>query len=353
MNQNQNLRFAPPCARDARCPPLGSGVLNPNPIVARRSGPLGAGVVTQSPRVSVECSDRFDAEVLQFLALCVPTQREQDALATTHRDISRCCVGVPGVAGAPRLHGSWATRVVLPGAELDLALPVDATSEHLAVTLSILAARLVWDGRFARVTTDAVARVPWLWAVHAPTDTPVAVRLYHHTRCPPKEDLTTRMYVNTRPVGVHAAAMFLKATLASQPLQDGPSGFALTLLAGYALSNVMDEHLIRHPGLAALTLWTWLAGLPETGFVVLTKSVSVTFPNPDQPLRVVIPDPLDPLTDCAQCGRHFWGSLRRLCRTALLHLATRVRPTGTTSVSLLPGTFLHPAQWLLWQLRSR
>lgn len=332
---------------------LGSGVLNPNPIVARRTGPLGAGTVTPSPRVSIECSARFDAEVLQFLALCVPTQREQDALNAAHREVSRCCVGVPGVAGAPRLHGSWATRAVLPGAELDLALPIDASTEHVAVTLSILAARLVWSGKFSRVTTDAVARVPWLWAVFSPTETPVAVRLFQLARCPPKEDPFTSQFVNARPAAVHAAVMFLKASLASRQLQDGPSGFALTLLAGYALSNVRDEHLQLHPGLAALTLWTWLAGLPETGFVVLVKSVSVTFPNAEQPLRVVIPDPMDPLTDCAQCGRHFWLSLRHLCRTALLHLSARVRPAGASHVSLLPGTFLHPAQWLLWQLRSR
>lgn len=311
------------------------------------------GAAHAAHRVSAECSARFDAEVMQFLALCAPTDRERAALETVHKDAGRCCLGVPGVAGALRLHGAWASRAVLPGTELDLVLPVDRGVEHVPVTLSLVAARLVLDGRFAAVTTDAAARVPWLWGIHLATDTQFAIRLVQSGSVPPMTDPHVDRLVGQRPPGVRAAVLFLKAARVARQLRDDPpSGFALTLVAGCVLSRVGEDAVERHPGLAALTLWNWIADLPDTGTVVLNRAECVYFEGPG-PIRVVVPDPTDPLTDCGQANPHFWSRMKRLCRAALLLLTHRVATVGPPKTALLPGTFLHPAQWLLWQLGSR
>lgn len=302
--------------------------------------------------VSDECGARLDKEVLQLLALCAPTARELHALETVHKDAGRCCVGVAGVAGPLRLNGAWASRTALPGTELDLVLPVLPGVEHVPVTLSLVAARLAMDGRFAAVTTDAAARVPWLWGIHVATDTQFAIRLMRAGSVPPLVDPHIADLIGSRPDGVRAALLLLKAARVSRQLQSGPSGFALSLVAGYVLRRTRDDELARHPGLGPLELWNWIADLPETGTVVLNRAGVIHFAG-EEPIRVLVPDPNDPLTDCAQTAPLFWTGMRRLCRAALALLASRVTPRGPPKTALLPGTFLHPAQWLLWQFGSR
>lgn len=313
--------------------------------------------------------EALGGEVRALLRWARTTETEARSAGVALESVRRAVDLVPGLCLPLLRTGSRAGRAALavPGAAVDAEVGARARFEHCAVLLSLLAARLREDGEWGEIGLDACCRVPWLWARHAATGTAVhlRVRVLVPGRIWPetlvcRADRAVSRLVLDRPEGVRAAVVLLKAlAVAVSGAESAPpvSGLGLALLAGSVLAQVPADDLAAATERATLLLWGWFARLPATGAVLVIPDAAppmVRRVDGVCPLVVRIADPDDMRTDCAAGTRsrpQWWASVSATCRAGLAALADRGRgPTGDGAVPLLPGTLLHPAQWLVWQL---
>lgn len=320
---------------------------------------------------------RLDAELVDFVRWARPTAEEEGAMLRAVAALRRVLVALPGLRHARVfLAGSLQTKTMLPcsaGVDVRVVVRLD---DHTAVVLSLAVARLLRAAaEWSDPGCDASARAPALWATHrragvlvraafvgGPPAGAEAMAWTHAERA-------VRRLVLARPPGVLAAALLLKALLAANVARGAAAalgsrgvvpGLAALLLAGCALAEERDAVLAQRPCSAALLLWDWFGALPAEGVVTADPERGCVCwrGTTCEAMRVVVRDPDDLATDlCAGASAEWWDVVRTTCLRGLGELGSlahrQENGRAAEPQAILPGTLLHPAQWLAWQLEGR